>query len=491
MSNKALDVQTPATEADIQKPPSAVVAGAEAVSGAVRIVRFRNRAMLLEQWPYPHFVPLTRETFDGIAYPLLGGVTRSRMADIFAYLANTTEDLSGHDRYILFGLEEAGDDEFYHKDARSRVWDMDALEWVDVEPHMAVWRSPYGVIERPLTPHPFIMSLAGGDAGLYDDIMQSLAPIVMTHKPDGVIWWVGDGANGKSTLMDAIYRIFPGQLSSITVKALADGRDTPRLNGTLANIVKESSEGRVEDTETYKAVGTHEDFTVHKFHSQDSITIRGNLHHIFSANNIPVFNDKGHSARRRTFIVPFTQRFASDPLFESRTFTPDMFGHLIYELTRYAVKLRDQRLRYKFSEVTDIAKGDYDAEANNAEEYAKHIKREGVVAFESFHPVRSDYENWCADMGYVPLGIGNMRRALQVAGFDRVTYRAGDGKTGKHYRLVTVDGSDLQLLSMGRPGLFTTTGFQPAPEETPIPPEFEQPEDEPEPQKKPILNNKW
>lgn len=493
------ELQTPSTEGEIVKPSSAVVATANIISSVVTIKRFRNRPMLLEQWPFPHYVPLTREKFDAVAYPLVGGKTRGQMADAFAYLANTTEDLSDNDHLVLFGLEEPMDDGTYHQSAVTKVWDMHQLAFVPVDPDQSIWRSPYGVIEKTVPePIPFIMSLAGQDAGKYDDIMQSLAPLIMEKKPDGVIWWVGTGANGKSTLMDAIYQIFPGQLSSITVKGLTDGRDTPRLNGTLANVVKESSEGRIDDTEIYKAVGTHEDFSVHKFHSQDSVTIRGNMHHIFSANSIPVFNDKGHSARRRTFIIPFTQRFESDPTFEERTFGPEMFGRLIAEMCRYAVKLKNQGYCYKFSQETLGAKEDYDAEANNAEEYVKHIIEEGVVAFDSFNPVRMDYENFCADMGYVPLGIGNLRRAVQSAGFERTTFRDGS-KTGKRYRLRTVAEGDLQALGMGRPGLYTVPGFMKA--EEPVVPDFSEPKD-PEPEDdipttteettfKSILNNRW
>lgn len=446
---------TPPAEA----PTSVVAQGAARVAGAHRIVRFRGRAMVLAEAPYPHFVPLHKDNFDKIAYPELGGISRSKMGDIFAYLANTVEDLTQNDRYILFGTGR-GDPEDGSPSLQPSVWDMETLRFRDdVPPDSAVWRSPYQLIDAE-EPVPFIMSLAGGDQGVYDDIMQSLAPLVMGKKPDGVIWWIGDGANGKSTLMDAIYHIFPGQLSSITVKRLVDGRDTPSLNGTLANVVKESSEGRVEDTEIYKSLGTHENFRVHKFHTQDDVEIAGNVHHIFSANMIPTFNDKGWSARRRTFIIPFRQRFESDPAFEEKTFTDEMFGRLIAEMCRYAAILKLQGYRYKWSASTLAAKAEYDTDANNAEEYAKHIISEGVVAFESYNPVRLDYDNWCADNGYVPLGITNLRRALNTLGFERMTYRDSADRWQKHYRLPSFKQSELVELSMGRPGLLTISNFK-------------------------------
>lgn len=451
-------------------PPSVVAKNSEVVKQYYRVVRFRNRALLQVDEPYPHFEILHKEKFEQIAYPLLGGVTRSRMSDVLSFLANSAEDLTEFDHLIMFGVR-LGDSEisadtnleFIHKN-KPVVWDMRDLS-VDVgamDADKTVWRSPYQKIADPdKKPVPFIMQLAGNDAGLYDDIMQSIAPLIMAKKPDGVIWWVGDGANGKSTLMDALYKIFPGQLSSINVKRLTDGRDTPSLNGTLGNIVKESSEGRIDDTEVYKSIGTHEDFRVHKFHSQDDVLIRGNLHHIFSANSIPAFNDKGFSARRRTFIVPFGQRFESDPTFEEKTFTQEMFGHLISEMMRYAVKIRDQGYRYNWSAATLAAKADYDTEANSAEEYAKSIIEEGVIGFDSFNPVRVDYENWCADNGYVPLGIGNLRRALNALGFDRVSYKNDHGAVSKRYKLPNYADAPVTAMGMGRPGLFVAQGWQP------------------------------
>lgn len=477
-------------EAKLAKVTGVVVDGANEVATQYRVVRFRNRPMILVNEPYPHYVPLTSERFYALAYPLLGGVTRSRMADIFAYLSNTTEDLTQYEHLILFGVPLADmidsgniqadtDVAFLHAN-KPRVWNMRTLQWeASTDPDLCIWRSPYAPVSLDAESHgsskgiPFLLSLAGGHADRYNDILQSMAPLVMDEKPDGAVWWVGDGANGKSTLMDAIWRIFPGQLASITVKRLADGRDTPSLNGMLANVVKESSEGRIDDTEIYKAIGTHEDFRVHKFHSQDDVTIKGNLHHIFSANQIPVFNDKGWSARRRTFIVPFDRRFESDPQFEKKTFTPLLFGQMITAMTQAAQQVARQGYRYKFSADTMRRKEEYDSEVNSAEDYITHIIDEGVVAFDSYIALRVDYENWCADNGFTPLGLGNLRRSARSVGFDRRNI-AGSGGANKQYQLDNLVNPSLQIIGVGRPGIYTTPGFVKA--EPAAVPEFKEPQ---------------
>jgi len=414
------------------------------------VVRFYGRPLILVEDPFPHYERLSKDRFEGILYGMIGGISRSAAADVYAYVINIAPDVSKFGHYFLFG---------------NQVWDGRKLEFTEeVEAQNVVWRSPYQPAKQNCQVD-FLLGAAKGDPGVYEDILQSMAPLIMDKKPYGVFWWVGDGANGKSSLMDALYRIFPGQLASLTVKGLTDGRDTPMLNGYLANVVKESSEGKVDDTQIYKSIGTHEDFQVHKFHSQDAITIRGNMHHIFSANQVPVFNDKGFSARRRTFIIPFRARFEADPMFEEKTFTPEVLGQLIAEMMRVAKELKERQYRYKFSAITEHAKADYDGEANNAEDYAKSLLEDGIVAFDNFQSVRVDYENWCADQGYVPLGMSNMRRAIQSVGFERRSAQDEGGFITKRYMIKTVAPKDMVEKGMSRRGFFTAPGFTPEKDE--------------------------
>jgi hypothetical protein len=505
-----LDQDGPIDEETGRVQPATVVARrALKVMETSSFVRFKGRCLVLVQdGGFPHYVPLRKEYFDQIAYGTWGGLTRGQVSDMYAFVQNTAPDLNANASLIAFGNTAMPDDYDPFSDGPDKtsratwfqpvVWDMQELTWrPECAPVDCVWRSPYSPLGSPAEfmfigdqldegrPRiKFILDLAGGDFGLYDDIMQSMAPIIMDKKPDGVVWWVGNGANGKSTLMDALYRMFPGHFANITVKRLTDGRDNPSLNGVLANIVKESSEGRVDDTEVYKSLGTHENFEAHKFHSQESITINGNIHTIFSANTIPAFNDKGHSAKRRTFIIPFREQFESDPDFERKTFTPEFFATLAREMGRYANILKRQGYRYKWSAITAGAKEDYDHEASNAEEYVRQMVNQGLVAFTGFHPIKMDYENWCADEGYVPLGITNLRKAMRAAGFEDTTTRKDDGSVTRLYRLSTIDAkAPLEMMSLGRPGLFTTYGF--------VTPEKKAEEAEKKTRQTTILDGKW
>lgn len=314
---------------------SVIEDAATAVTARHRIIQFRGNVMIKVQEPYAHFVPMGKETFERITYPLAGGMTKSRMNDTFAYLCSTADDLTDNDRYILFGAGTTS----------PAVWDMETLEIrTDIYPDDCVWRSPYPVEsvhdDRPI---PFILFLAGGSTELYSDIIQSLAPLLMSRKPDGVIWWIGDDVNGKNTLMDAISKVFPDQLSSLSVKQLVGGRsNTTRLNGVLGNVAEDS--GQITDTEIYKSIGAHQNFNVHRYHSQNGVEVQGNVHHIFSATGSPKFYTRSLQADWRTHVIQFSDRPDSG---RADTLTDD-FGRLIAEMCRHAVRIKQRGYRYNW-----------------------------------------------------------------------------------------------------------------------------------------------
>ena len=321
-----------------------------------RFCRYNDRVMIEVQEPYSHFELLSKEKFEEIAYPLLGGISRSRMNDVFEYLISTVQDLSDNDRFILFG-------NLADPTEHITVWDMDELEIRnDILPDDCVLRLQHTLNSHALMtsskPLQFIMDLAGNDQGLYDDIMQSLAPIVMKTKPEGVIWWVGDNTDGITLLTDALRRIFSGLLSDISMNHLIGGRNISALNNKLGNVAG-CGNSQIDDTEVYKNIGSHQSFNVRKFHSQNGLEIKGNVHHIFSANTAPTFKGKNKSIEKRTHVIPFHDQ-THDRQYK---LTDDILDQLIAEMCRYAIRIKQQGYRYNWSAATTAASYGYDAES--------------------------------------------------------------------------------------------------------------------------------
>lgn len=362
-------------------------------------IQFKGAGLM--RTPDTHgYIPLRSDDFSRVVYSKFRGISKGSIDDIMHAIRVTAKDRSDLDRYIAF---------------RDKVWDTkkleftdDTLEWVyssDIAPQPTGSEGYNKALE-------FLTQLAKGDKYLARDYLQALAPIAMHRKPAGVVWFVGSGSNGKSSLIDALYRILGKHFVSMTTAAIEDGRDSPRLNGVLGNICRESSESRVEDTERYKAIGTHEPFTVHKFHSQDTIEIYTNFHTIFNANNVPVFSDKTKGARRRTLIVPFPAHFKDDPGFDDRTFTPEFLGGLVTLILEETKVIEANGYRYKWSDATQKAKEAYDSEVNSVEAYIEHLKEKGIVAFFNYAMLKLNYESWCAQNGLIPLGVTTLKRTV-------------------------------------------------------------------------------
>lgn len=307
---------------------TAIEAAAMIVLLHYRIIRFRGKIMIKTREPDGQYTLMDKEAFEQAAYPLLGSMPKSHMNSAFAYLRSTAENLTANDHFIAFGAT-----------GHQVVWDMESLEIrTDILPDDCVWHSPYKLSESS-EPSPLIMRLAGGDEGVYSDIMQSLAPLVMATKPVGVIWWTGDDTSGKSALLSALGQLFSSQLSHLTTEQLIGGRsNTTQLNQILGNVAEGNSQ--IIHSSIYKSIGSHEDFTMRKYHSQYGMEIQGGAHYIFSATDVPTVYRKDW----RTHVIQLdnTQGVA----LPERT-----LGQLAAEMCRYAVQIKGRGYRYSWSEV--------------------------------------------------------------------------------------------------------------------------------------------
>lgn len=401
------------------------------------IINFKGATLIREATGY--YGPLTSDRFARLAYEVHGGPSIQNIREWEHMARATAPDRTDSSHLICFG---------------ERVWNMRTLNWDQTaDPNRCVYASQVEPSDDTQAAFQYVLELAHGDEDLAWDMLQGLAPLFMENKPAGVIWFVGDGANGKSSLINAVYKVIGHHLTSLTVAVIEDGRATPTLNGKLGNVCRESSEGRVEDTEKYKAIGTHEPFFERKFHSQDMVQINGDLHHIFNANNIPTFADKTRGARRRTLIVPFTNVFKDDPLFEQRTFTPQFLGGLLALILEATHIIRDNNSQYRFSVATKEAKSDYDSEVNSAEAFLEHLREHKVEAFSNYRMLKLAYENFCANEGLTVLGVQNLKRVMKTAKAERRSVKLENASPTKWYFIDESQATATELTSLDGVGL--------------------------------------
>jgi P4 family phage/plasmid primase-like protien len=420
-----------------------------AVSLKYRIVRFRGAVLYRSD---DGWEPLSYDEFARMCYQVHGaGIRQTQIKDLQHLFFTSSDDLTKFSQYVAM--------------PDGRVWDMQRLEFTKAVSHEdCIYTTAINPTEG-VSHRKWLEEVTLGDKDLADDIIKAIAPIFMAKKPFGVFWFLGNGANGKSTTLKALYAIFGSKapythnrwFSQLTVKQIEDERDMPMINGKLGNVCLESNDGHVKDTGGYKNLAEHSTFSVHKFNSQDGSVVDGNVHTIFNANNIPTFADKTQGVRRRTFTIPFKASFPQDGSFDEKLFAKKEFlSDLLGEILRTTIGIKKAGYNYDFSDQTLKAKEDYDEEVNTAETYFEELLATDIWGFTNFTDLTRDYQKWCDERSYTALGKKAIAHAAKIIGYERRSFKS-DGKLTTRYVCEKWDPEELLALQQ-RFGMFQKIG---------------------------------
>lgn len=395
----------------MQKKMNIKLRQARSISDKHRIVRFMGAVL---ERTNDGWKTINSDDFARIAYQELGpGATKSQIQDLEHLFFTSAEDVSDRFRYI--GMPDG------------RVWDTKKLKWTDaISSEDCIFNCVVAPTEGN-SHRKWLEEVTRGDEDLANDIMWAIAPILMYKKPFGVFWFLGNGSNGKSTVLKTVHQLFGGKAAPFTqlsLTAIEDGRDTPTMNGKLGNICIESHDGHIKDAGNYKHLADHDDFEVHKMRSNNNIKVYGNIHTIFNTNNIPTFGDKTKAIRDRTFTIPFKAEFPRNQNFDENLWATENFlSDFLGELLECTKKIRKNKFNYRLSPHSLAAKQDYDEEANSAEAYMHELVKQEIFAFTNFDPLYDDYERWCKERGNIQLGRRTLSNAAKVLGYERKSSR--------------------------------------------------------------------
>ncbi len=125
-----------------------------------------------------------------------------------------------------------------------------------------------------------------------------------------VFMLVGNGANGKSTLLNMITRVLgENNVSHVDLKEISTSRfGKSELYMKLANIADDCSSSYLEDISTMKRL-TGESYTSIEFKGQNSFSAKINTKMIMSYNSLPRINDTTNGLNRRLVIIPLNAEF--------------------------------------------------------------------------------------------------------------------------------------------------------------------------------------
>lgn len=243
---------------------------------------------------------------------------------------------------------------------------------------------------------------------LKDNILEFLGYAFTNEecKYDKALIMLGEGSNGKSTLMDTMKRLAGTQaFSSLSMADFANEQQRAGLRGKLFNISDEAPSKRFVDSAEFKNMtsgGTLRAKVVYQ--TPFDLQVRAKL--IMACNNLPRTFDTSHGFLRRLLLIPFDAKF-EDGKNRDVNIREKLFAELPGILNRIlegAYRLRKQG-RFTTSEIITQAVSDYKYESDPISSYAE--ERLAVKPYEkhdsegvSIAKLYKDFKHYCEENGF-------------------------------------------------------------------------------------------
>ena len=261
-----------------------------------------------------------------------------------------------------------------------------------------------------------------------------------------IAFFHGDGANGKSTLLDVVQGILGSYALKIPSSMLMAQRnvthptDVAGLCGVRLAVANEVSEGEHWDEARVKELTGDTRLTA-RFMRQDFFQFDATHKFIIAANHRPQVRAMDHAMRRRLLLVPFSARF------EGARRDPDMLAKLTAEAGAILAWLIVGACDWHESglmvpERVRAASDEYAAAMDSMGLWLSECCRHtgDLLDSERMRDLYRSYSDWKHDRGEQPVSQTRWGEQMRSRGFEKYT------NNGTRYRGIVLNGSEAQRL---------------------------------------------
>lgn len=210
--------------------------------------------------------------------------------------------------------------------------------------------------------------------------------------------FIGDGGNGKGTLLQIIKTILGTKnVSAMSISELSDERYLPSFKGKLANLGDDIQDQAIDDRnmKVLKNISTCDFISTRELYKgAENMYFTGSL--IFTSNHMLKSWEKGESYKRRVVWLPmYTKVKKKDPKFISNLTTEKALKYWI-RLIVEGYKRLYQNGDFTFSQTVKDFNDSYHEENNPALMFLEDWNKEDFIK-KPIADVYEDYEQWCKD----------------------------------------------------------------------------------------------
>jgi putative DNA primase/helicase len=176
----------------------------------------------------------------------------------------------------------------------------------------------------------FLDDLACGDSSIRAVIEEMIGTTLYRSSDfDAFFILVGDGSNGKSTLLDLIIQMLGEEnVCSVELKDLDKTFKTAELFGKLANIGDDISSNDIKNSSFIKKLASGNRVNVEK-KGKNPFDMKPYAKMIFSSNTTPVIHDTSHGLNRRLVLIPLNNKFEQNVHFKNQIMTTENLEYLL------------------------------------------------------------------------------------------------------------------------------------------------------------------
>ena len=251
--------------------------------------------------------------------------------------------------------------------------------------------------------------------------------ILMTHSfPHKAFFLSGEsGSNGKSTLLEML-NSFIGDLGhTLSLEDFNESFQIATLDGRLANIGDDIDAAYLERSKNFKTLVSGNTISVRKLYGEP-FKLKNKATLIFTCNEMPTFKDKSGGIARRLVLIPFDNKVTTvDATIDEKLSTENAKSYLL-KLAIAGMQRIVSNGGISYSKTIEDTTNKYLTESDSVLSYIYDREAEGkTIENLSVDTVFLQYQIYCEEMGFKPVGKIAMSRRINTCGYEsqRKTYK--------------------------------------------------------------------
>jgi len=235
-----------------------------------------------------------------------------------------------------------------------------------------------------------------------------------------IMMFVGEGQNGKSTLLRTMIEVF-GKTNAchVSIHDLIYNRFTRSvLDGKMLNVYADISNDEIDKMRIIKSLVTGEPVTVEK-KNKPLYTLENQAKMFYSCNRLPEVNEDSDSIYRRFSIIHFLQQFkgvkTNTKLFDELTTEEEKSG--ILNLLLFTAKKMIKTRRLSYDTTTEQLRREWKERADPVQNFSNICIKIQNANHETKSDVYSEYVKFCKDRDMIPRSTQAFTERMKNLGY--------------------------------------------------------------------------